>query len=137
MNWMSSDRFELLLQEGRARPVLLQGVFPFMGNGLMNPHSISPDLTYTVPPGRKAVLMYLRAGNASDQLIYISVLGDGKVRRYLPIGPQGASHVELAIKDDIQAGMKIELYLAAGMGVLGTVVIDVGLVEWEGDARDR
>ncbi len=137
MSWMSADRFDSLFRDGRARPILLQGVYPFMGNGLMNPHLISPDLVYTIPEGKKAVLMYLRAGNASDQLIYISVLGDGKVRRYLPIGPQGASHVELAIKDDIPGGTKLELFLAAAMGVLGTVVIDVGLVEWEEDDHRR
>lgn len=126
----SPNRFDALLAEGRARPVFLQGVFPFLGEGLANPSPISLELTYTVPSGCQAALMYFRAGNASDQLIYLSVMSDGKARRYFPIGPQGDSHVELAIKEEISAGTRLELFLAAGEGVYGTVIVDVGFLEW-------
>ena len=125
-----ATRWDRLLADGKARPVHLQGVFPFMGNGLLNPYVLSPDLVYTIPMDCKAALIDFRIGNASDQLIYISIVGNGKVRRYLPVGPQGGSHVELAIKDDIPAGTRVEVHLAASMGVLGTVIIDVGFVEW-------
>lgn len=117
----------------RYRPVFFQGVYPFLGAGLMTPHPVSPELVYTVPEGCKAALIYLRAGNASDQMVYLSVVGNGKVRRYLPIGPQDGMHVELAIKDDMDAGTRLELHLAAGAGVLGTVVVDVGFLEWRED----
>ena len=96
----------------------------------MSPHPVSPELAYTVPSGCKAALMYVRAGNASDQMLYLSVVGDGKVRRYMPIGPQDGMHVEMAIKEEIPEGTRLELHLAAGAGVLGTVVVDVGLLEW-------
>src|SRR5690349_798873 len=87
------DRFERMLEMGQARPVFFQGVFPFLGAGLLAPHRLSPDLVYTVPGGCRAALMYFRAGNASDHLIYLSVIGDATPRRYFAIGPQGASHV--------------------------------------------
>jgi assimilatory nitrate reductase catalytic subunit len=119
-----------LLAEGKARPVFLQGVFPFLGQGLTRPDTLSTELTYTVPEGCAAVLMYFRAGNASDQLIYLCVVGDGKPRRYFPIGPQHDSHVELAIREPIPAGIKLEIHLAAGEGVYGTAIVDVGFLEW-------
>ena len=123
-------RFERMLEQGQARPVFFQGVFPFLGAGLLAPHRLSPDLVYSVPQGCRAALMYFRAGNASDHLIYLSVTGDAAPRRYFAIGPQGASHVELVIKDDIPAGTRLELHIATAAGVHGTAVVDVGFLEW-------
>jgi assimilatory nitrate reductase catalytic subunit len=129
-------RFDQMLAAGVARPVFFQGVFPFLGEGLLAPRLLNPSLVYTVLEGCQAVLMYFRAGNASDQLIYLSVVSDGKARRYLPIGPQNGTHVELAIKDSIPGGTRLELHLAAGPGVLGTVVVDVGFLEWQEDSKE-
>ena len=112
-----------------AYPVFLQGVFPFLGNGLMEPFLLHPEVTYTVPDGSVATLEYFRAGNASDQMIYLSVVGNGRVRRYFPISPQGDSHVSLAIREAIPAGTRIEIHVAAARGVLGTVVVDAGFLE--------
>lgn len=131
MTFAASSRFEQMVSEGVARPVFFQGVFPFHGSGLMNPRLLNPELIYTVPAGCSAALMYFRGGNASDQMIYLSVIGNGVARRYFPIGPQDGAHVELVIKEDIPAGTRLELHLAAGSGVLGTVVVDVGLLEWK------
>jgi assimilatory nitrate reductase catalytic subunit len=131
MSFAASNRFEQMVREGVARPIFFQGVFPFLGSGLTNPRLLNPELVYTVPAGHKAALMYFRGGNASDQMIYLSVMGDGAAKRYFPIGPQDGTHVELVIKDDIAAGTRLELYLAAGPGVLGTVVVDVGFLEWK------
>lgn len=102
-----------------------------MGEGLTQPQPLSTELTYTVPENCVAVLVYFRSGNASDQLIYLSVTGDGKARRYFPIGPQHESHVELAIREPIPAGTRLEIHVAAGNGVYGTVVLDVGFLEWD------
>ena len=120
-----------MVSEGVARPVFFQGVFPFLGSGLMSPRLLNPELVYTVPNGCKAALMYFRGGNASDQMLYVSVVSNGVARRYFPIGPQDGTHVELVIKEDIPAGTRLELHLAAGAGVMGTVVVDVGLLEWK------
>jgi assimilatory nitrate reductase catalytic subunit len=111
-----------------AQPVYLQGVFPFMGNGLLQPGLLHPDLRVTMPPGRYSRLAYFRAGNAADTLIYLSVLVGGKVHRYFPIGPQSHTHVALAIRESFPAGTRIEIHLAAPDGVLGTVIVDAGLV---------
>ena len=96
----------------------------------MHPHLLNPDMVYVVPEGSLAALMYIRAGNASDQMIYLSINSNGKPRRYLPIGPQDGSHIELVIKDNIPAGSRLELHVAASAGALGTVVVDVGFLEW-------
>ncbi|MCW3100321.1 MAG: molybdopterin oxidoreductase [Chthonomonadaceae bacterium] len=130
MTFAASSRFEQMVSEGVARPFFFQGVFPFLGNGLMNPRLLNLELVYTVPSGCKVALMYFRGGNASDQMIYVSVVSNGVARRYFPIGPQDGTHVELVIKEDIPAGTKLELHLAAGAGVMGTVVVDVGFLEW-------
>jgi assimilatory nitrate reductase catalytic subunit len=130
------SRFDQMLASGAARPVFFQGVFTFLGEGLLAPRLLKPSLVYTVPAGYKAALMYFRAGNASDQMLYLSVMSDGKARRYLPIGPQNGMHVELAIKDNIPGGTRLELHLAAGPGVLGTVVVDVGFLEWQEDEKE-
>ena len=131
MTFAASNRFEQMVREGTARPIFFQGVFPFLGSSLMHPRLLNSELVYTVPVGCKAALMYFRDGNASDQMIYLSVTGDGVARRYFPIGPQDGAHVELVIKEDIPAGTRLELHLAAGAGVLGTVVVDVGFLEWQ------
>jgi len=131
MTFAANSRFEQMLGEGVARPVFFQGVFPFLGSGLTNPRLLNSELIYTVPTGCKAALMYFRGGNASDQLIYLSVMSDGVARRYFPIGPQDGTHVELVIKDEISPGTRLELHLAAGSGVMGTVVVDVGFLEWK------
>jgi assimilatory nitrate reductase catalytic subunit len=111
-----------------AQPVYLQGVFPFMGNGLLHPGLLHPDLRVVISPERCARLAYFRAGNAADTLIYLSVLVDGKVHRYFPIGPQSHTHVALAIREIFPAGTRMEIHLAAPDGVMGTVIVDAGLV---------
>ncbi len=112
----------------QAEPVFLQGVFPFIGCGLLEPSLLHPDLCYTVPPQQVARLIYFRAGNASDGLIYLSVVANGRVRRFFPISPQGATHVPLAIREGIDGETRVEIHLAAPAGVLGTVIVDAGLV---------
>lgn len=117
-----------LLAESGATPLFLRGVYPFMGAGLLQPMLLSADLRCKVPAGHHAVLIYFRAGNASDALIYLSVVVDGQVHRYFPIGPQGALHVPLAIREEIGSGTTIEIHLAAGDGVMGTAIIDAGFI---------
>lgn len=112
-------------------PCFLQGVYPFMGEGLIKASLLSPELVYTIPKGKIAKLAYFRAGNASDQLIYLSVMKNGVPMRYFPIAPQGDSHVALAIQEEIPEETRLEIHLAAAEGVFGTVILDVGFVEWK------
>jgi assimilatory nitrate reductase catalytic subunit len=49
--------------------------------------------------------------------------------RYFPIGAKSDVHVPLRVVEDIEGGSVIELALVAPIGLSGTVVIDLGLVE--------
>jgi assimilatory nitrate reductase catalytic subunit len=123
------SRIEALMRKGLAEPRFLQGVFPFLGAGFYAPALLNPDLTYAVPKSAKARLLYVRAGNLSEEMIYLCPLRDGKPIRYFPIRARGDIHVTLAIQDDIPGGSQMELHFAAPDGLAGSVVLDVGFIE--------
>jgi assimilatory nitrate reductase catalytic subunit len=123
------SRLEWLMRTGQARPRFLQGVFPFLGAGFHVPSLLNSALTYTVPDGRLARLLYVRAGNLSDEMTYLSVVRDERPMRYFPIQARGDVHVTLAITEDIEAGSRLEVHFAAPEGLAGSMVLDVGLVE--------
>jgi assimilatory nitrate reductase catalytic subunit len=108
---------------------MLQGVFPFHGRGLDQPFLLHESLVSTVPPGKSAHLLYFRAGNSTDQLIYLIFTRDGVPMRYFPVGAKSDSHVPLAVIEDLMAGTRIEVQVAAPEGTRGWVVVDVGMVE--------
>ena len=112
-----------------SKPQLLQGVYPFTGHGLNSPHSLSAELTYVVPVGKRTQFVYFRAGNSSAEMIYIVLMRDGSPMRYFPIGARSDVHVALAVVEDLMSGTKLEAYLAAPESVSGSVVLDIGLVE--------
>ncbi len=112
-----------------SKPTLLQGVFPFEGRGLSSPYPLAPELTYSVPVGKRTQFVYFRAGNSSAELIYVVLMRDGSPMRYFPIGARGDVHVALAVVEDMMSGTKLEAYLAAPEHVSGAVVLDIGLVE--------
>jgi len=49
--------------------------------------------------------------------------------RYFPIGARDATHVQLAVVEDLDDGTVLELHVAAREGLTGTLVADLGLVE--------
>jgi hypothetical protein len=110
-------------------PRFLQGVFPFEGKGLDQPVPLAPDLAYVVPDGVAAQAVYFRGGNAAAELICVLLVRDGAPMRYFPIGAKGDVHVQLRVVEDLVAGTGLELWLAAPVGVIGTVIVDLGLVE--------
>ena len=125
-----------LLQKSRRKdlPMLtqnrfLQGVYPFVGSGLDKPEPLSPELAYVVPDGVVAQALYFRGGNSTDELVTIVLMRDGVPMRYFPIGAKGDVHVPLRVVEDIDGGSAIELQLAAPLGLTGTVVVDLGMVE--------
>jgi hypothetical protein len=118
----------------RSEPRLLQGTFPFDGKGLQRPIPLDERLTYEVPENREAHLVYFRAGNSSEEMIDLIVLRDGKPMRHFPIGARGDCHVTLAVVEDLPAGTRLEVMVAAPEQTEGTVVIDVGLVETHGSS---
>ncbi len=110
-------------------PRFLQGVYACTGHGLDKFGPVGGGLVYTVPADKRAQLIYLRAGNSSAELISLVLLRDGKPMRLFPVGAKADTHVPLAVVEDLEPDTKIELQLAAGAGVTGMVVIDVGLLE--------
>ena len=112
-----------------SQPRFLQGVFTFEGRGLNQPFALDPLLSYVVPPGKRAQLTYFRGGNATGELVYVVLLRDGVPMRYFPLGAKADSHVTLAVVEDLEAGTRLEAHMAAPGGLVGTVVVDIGLVE--------
>jgi assimilatory nitrate reductase catalytic subunit len=49
--------------------------------------------------------------------------------RYFPIGARASTHVPLRVVEDLLGDTKVELHLAAPEGAIGSVVIDLGMVE--------
>jgi assimilatory nitrate reductase catalytic subunit len=113
----------------QSTPRFLQGVFPFEGKGLDAPLALDAALTYTVPRGVTAQAVYLRAGNATDELVCFVLTRDGAPMRYFPVGAKAGTHVSLRVVEDLTSGTVVELLLAAPDGLTGTVVVDLGLVE--------
>jgi hypothetical protein len=112
------------------KPAFLQGTYSFVGKGLESPQPLDAGLVYTVPFDKRAQLVYFRAGNSSAELIYAVIVADGKPKRYFPIGARAAIHVPLAVVEDLEPETKIEILLAAAVGVSGVCVLDIGLMEF-------
>jgi len=110
-------------------PRFLQGVFPFVGEGLEKPTLLAPSLSYVVPLGSTAQPLYFRGGNSTEELVCAVLMRDGTPMRYFPIGARGDTHVALRVVEDLLADSRIELHVAAPEGLAGTLVVDLGLVE--------
>jgi assimilatory nitrate reductase catalytic subunit len=106
-------------------PVLLQAIRTFEGRGLETPLPLG--LTYVVPAERTAGMFYFRAGSTVSGMINVSILRDGKLMRYFPIAANSATHVSLAIVEELPGGTRIEIF-AAGEGS-GTLILDIGYLE--------
>jgi hypothetical protein len=107
----------------------IQGVYGFNGVGLNKAVPLSPAIKYAVPFDKRTQLIYLRAGNSTDQLVYLVLMRNEQPMRYFPIGAKGAVHVPLAIVEDIDPEAQLELLIGAPEGATGSVLIDMGLVE--------
>ncbi len=125
----TETRRERQIRLGRATPRFLQGVYPFAGRGFFEVAPLNESLSYTVPEGTAAEVIYVRAGNLSDDLIYLAVCLNSIPVRYFPVGPKADFHVPLSITEAYPAGSTIEVGFAAPRGLTGSVVIDVGLLE--------
>ncbi len=125
----TETRQQRLTRLGLATPRFLQGVFPFAGRGFFDVGPLHDALCYVVPKGAKAEVIYFRAGNLSDDLLYLALCVNGLPVRYFPVGPKADFHVPLSITETYLAGSKIEVGLAAPRGLSGAVVVDVGLLE--------
>lgn len=112
-----------------SRPKNITGVFPFVGVGLDRPVPLDASVVYRVPPDRRAQAIYLRAGNSADELACLTVTRDGAVMRLFPVGAKAAIHVPLAVLEDLEPDVTIEVLVSAPEGAEGHVVLDLGLIE--------
>lgn len=110
-------------------PKFLQGLYPFIGAGLCKPAAFTPHLSYRVPFDKRSQLIYFRAGNSADEMVYVVFLRDGKPMRYFPIGAKAATHVELAVVEDLEPETVLEILVAAPERLAASLVIDIGLME--------
>ena len=110
-------------------PRFLQGVCSFDGQGLESPTPFTPRLVYEVPHDKRAQLLYLRAGNSTDEVVYLLLSRKSRRMRYFPIGAKSAIHVTLAIVEDIPPESELELLVGAPEGTSGALVVDMGLME--------
>jgi hypothetical protein len=110
-------------------PIFLQGLYSFEGAGLDQPVALTPAIKYKVPFDKRSQLIYFRAGNPSPELIYVLFKRDGKPMRYFPIGAKAASHVELAVVEDLEPETALDVFIAAPAGAAGSVLLDIGLME--------
>jgi len=110
-------------------PKFIQGVFKFRGAGLTHAVPLTPAATYKVPFDRRAQLIYLRAGNASSELVYLALNRSGKCMRLFPVGAKESVHVPLSIVEDVDPESELELCVGAPEGLDAVVVIDMGVLE--------
>jgi len=111
-------------------PRFLQGTYEFEGGGYGKAAPLDDSLRYVVPAGTTTQPVYFRGGNSTKQMVSVILCRDGIPFRYFPIAAKGATHVALRVVEDLLADTVIELRIAAPAGVRGTVVVDLGLVEF-------
>ncbi len=107
----------------------IQGTFPFEGDGFDTPRPLGVRAQYQVPPDKRAQLIYMRAGNPTDELIALLLTRNSRPMRYFPVGAKAGCHVSLALVEDIAPDSEIEIMIAAPAGHTGMVILDFGFVE--------
>jgi hypothetical protein len=112
-----------------SKPQFLNGVYSFVGAGYDKIAPLSEKLVYFVPVDKRAQLIYLRAGNSSGELAFLTLMRDGVPMRYFPSAARGAEHVSLAVVEALEPETRIEVFFAAPPDAHGSFVIDIGLLE--------
>jgi hypothetical protein len=112
------------------KPTFLQGIYSFAGAGLDKPVPLQPPVSYVVPSDKRTQTVYFRAGNSTPELVCVLLLRDGQPMRYFPIGAKDAIHVPLAVVEDLEPDSTVEVVIAAGEGITGSLVLDIGCMEF-------
>jgi hypothetical protein len=111
-----------------SEPKFIQGVIAFTGSGYDKPVPLE-SASFVVASDKRAQPLYFRGGNSTSEMITVVLLRDGKLMRYFPIGAKAATHVQLAVVEDLEPETKLELTILAPAGLSGTVIVDLGMVE--------
>lgn len=126
---VTESRHQSLVRSGKAHPRFIQGIFPFIGAGITERLSLAQEAEYLVPKDCQAEVLYLRAGNHSQEIVYLTLCADSRAIRYFPLGKGGAMHIPLAIIEAHPAGTCLSLQISAVRGESGVVILDLGLLE--------
>ena len=110
-------------------PRIVTGIFSFTGTGFSNPAVLGGLAPYVVPADKRTQLVYMRAGNSTDEMVALVLMKDGAPMRLFPLGAKSGQHVPLAVIEDLFPETKLELRVAAPEGLSGTLVLDMGLME--------
>ncbi|WP_428391200.1 hypothetical protein [Lichenicoccus sp.] len=110
-------------------PRTIMGIFNFSGAGFDTPITLEGLAPYRVPGDKRAQLIYLRAGNASGELIVLVLMRNGTPMRLFPVGAKSDAHVSLAVVEDLFADTELAVRIAAPAGLSSVVVLDMGLME--------
>ena len=100
-------------------PRFLQGAFEFEGSGYEKPTPLDDSLRYVVPAGAIPPSRCTSAA-ATRPNRWSRSCCSGK----------GVTNVALRVVEGLLAGTVLELYVAAHGGTKGSVVVDLGLVEF-------
>ena len=111
------------------KPAFIQGLYSYRGAGLACPMPFHPPVTYTVPADKRAQTVYFRAGNASQEMIYLVLTRNGEAMRFFPVGAEGAIHVAFAVVEDLEPESRMEILVAAPKSGENAVVLDIGFLE--------
>lgn len=117
------------MQAVEPTPRFLQAIRSYVGVALDDYQPFDPPLQYRVPDDRSAQCVYFRGGNSGDELVCVVLTRDGEPMRLFPIGAAASVHVPLRITEDLLTDSVLELHLSAPEGSVGTVVLDLGLLE--------
>ena len=110
-------------------PRIITGIFSFRGSGFAYPSVLSGLEPYIVPADKRTQMIYLRAGNSTDEMVTLVLLRNGTPMRLFPIGAKAAVHIPLSVIEDLFPETRLELRIAAPEDVSGTLVLDMGLLE--------
>ncbi len=110
-------------------PRIITGIFGFRGGGFGHPAPLEGLPPYIVPADKRTQLIYLRAGNSTDEMVTLVLLRNGTPMRLFPLGAKSGIHIPLSVIEDLFPETRLELRIAAPEGLSGTLVLDMGLME--------
>ena len=110
-------------------PRIITGIFSFRGSGFDHPSSLGGLEPYIVPSDKRTQMIYLRAGNSTDEMVTLVLLRNGMPMRLFPIGAKSGVHIPLSVIEDLFPETRLELRIAAPENLSGTLVLDMGLME--------
>jgi len=110
-------------------PRIITGIFSFRGSGFNHPGALHGLAPYVVPADKRTQMIYLRAGNSTDEMVTLVLLRNGVPMRLFPLGAKAGMHIPLSVIEDLFPDTRLELQIAAPEDLSGTIVLDMGLME--------